>query len=44
MFTLRTFIIEDNPEILDRLTVMLEDLADVTVVGSAGAEGEALES
>ena len=42
MATLRTFIVEDNPVILKNLTVALEELADLQVVGSAGSEVEAV--
>ncbi len=42
MSNLRTFIIEDNPVILGSLIAMLEDLSDVTVVGSVGDEFEAV--
>ncbi len=42
MSTLRTFIVEDNPVILNNLTAALEDLSDVEVVGSVGSEREAI--
>ncbi len=42
MSTLRTFIVEDNPVILNNLIATLEELADVQVVGSVGNESEAV--
>lgn len=42
MSTLRTFIVEDNPIILNNLIATLEELADVQVVGSVGSEREAV--
>ena len=37
----RTFIVEDSPIILDNLVAMLEEMAPVQVVGSAGDEHSA---
>ena len=42
MPTLRTFIVEDNPVILNNLIATLEELSDVEVVGSVGSEHEAV--
>ena len=42
MSTLRTFIVEDNPVILNNLIATLEELSDVQVVGSVGSEREAV--
>jgi DNA-binding NarL/FixJ family response regulator len=42
MPTLRTFIVEDNPVILNNLIATLEELSDVQVVGSVGSEREAV--
>ena len=42
MPTLRTFIVEDNPVILNSLIATLEELSDVQVVGSVGSEREAV--
>ena len=42
MSKLRTFIIEDNPVILNNLIATLEELSDVQVVGSVGSEYEAV--
>jgi DNA-binding NarL/FixJ family response regulator len=42
MSTLRTFIVEDNPVILNNLIATLEELSDVHVVGSVGTEREAV--
>lgn len=42
MPTLRTFIVEDNPVILNNLIATLEELSDVEVVGSVGSEREAV--
>lgn len=42
MSTLRTFIVEDNPIILNNLIATLEELSDVQVVGSVGSEREAV--
>lgn len=42
MSTLRTFIVEDNPVILNNLIATLEELSDVQVVGSVGTEREAV--
>ena len=42
MSTLRTFIVEDNPVILNNLIATLEELSDVRVVGSVGSEREAV--
>jgi DNA-binding NarL/FixJ family response regulator len=39
---LRTFIVEDNPIILDNLAATLEEMAPVRVVGSAVDEADAL--
>lgn len=41
MSVLRTYIVEDNPVILDNLRDTLEELTDVQVVGSAADEGAA---
>jgi DNA-binding NarL/FixJ family response regulator len=42
MSTLRTFIVEDNPIILNNLIATLEELSDVQVVGSVNSEREAV--
>lgn len=42
MGTLKIFIVEDNPVILNSLIATLEDLSDVQVVGSVGNESEAV--
>jgi DNA-binding NarL/FixJ family response regulator len=42
MPTLRTFIVEDNPVILNNLIATLEELSNVQVVGSVGSEREAV--
>ncbi len=42
MRTLRTFIVEDNPLILDNLVQALEEMAPVRVVGHAADEVAAL--
>jgi DNA-binding NarL/FixJ family response regulator len=42
MQTVRAFIVEDNPVILDNLTATLEEVAGVRVVGSAADEQTAL--
>ena len=42
MSTLRTFIVEDNPIILNNLIATLEELSDVQVVGSVSSEREAV--
>lgn len=42
MPTLRTYIVEDNPVILNNLIATLEELADVQVVGSVGNEQDAV--
>ncbi len=42
MSTLRAFIVEDSPVILKNLTVALEELADLEVVGSAASEADAV--
>lgn len=42
MPTLKTFIVEDSPVILNNLIATLEDLSDVRVVGSVGSEREAV--
>ena len=42
MSKLRTFIVEDNPVILNNLIATLEELSDVQVVGSVGSEFEAV--
>ena len=38
---LRTYLVEDNPTILDNLIETLEEIASVTVVGHAATEKEA---
>lgn len=43
MRTLKTFIVEDNPLILDSLVQALEEMAPVRVVGHAADEDAALE-
>jgi DNA-binding NarL/FixJ family response regulator len=40
--SVRTFIVEDSPLILDRLTAALEELAPVQVVGTASDESDAI--
>lgn len=42
MSTLKTYIVEDNPVILNNLIATLEELADVQVVGSVGNEQDAV--
>jgi DNA-binding NarL/FixJ family response regulator len=42
MSTLRTFIVEDNPVILNTLIATLEEIGDIQVVGSVGSEKEAV--
>jgi len=42
MPNVNTFIVEDSPIILDNLVATLEELAPVTVVGSAGDEASAV--
>ena len=42
MPTLRTFIVEDNPVILNNLVATLEELTDLRVVGSVGNERDAI--
>ena len=42
MSTLRTFIVEDNPVILNNLIDTLEELTDLKVVGAVGNEADAL--
>ena len=42
MSTLKTYIVEDNPVILNNLIATLEELADVKVVGSVGNEQDAV--
>lgn len=42
MSTLRTFIVEDNPVILNTLIATLEEISDIQVVGSVGSEKEAV--
>ena len=42
MSTLRTFIVEDNPVILNNLIATLQELSNVQVVGSVGSEREAV--
>lgn len=42
MSTLRTFIVEDNPIILNNLVDTLEELTDLKVVGAVGSEEEAV--
>jgi DNA-binding NarL/FixJ family response regulator len=42
MSTLRAFIVEDNPVILNNLIDTLEELTEVRVVGSAGTEATAV--
>ena len=39
---LKTYIVEDNPVILNNLIATLEELADVQVVGSVGNEQDAV--
>lgn len=39
---IRTFIVEDSPLILDRLTAALEELAPVQVIGTASDENGAI--
>ena len=43
MSTLKTFIVEDNPVILQSLRDTLEELTDVQVVGTAADEGVAVD-
>ncbi len=43
MHAIKTFIVEDSPIILDNLIATLEELASVTVVGSAPDESTAVE-
>ncbi len=43
MSIVRTFIVEDNPVILDNLRDTLEELTDVQVVGSAADESAAVD-
>lgn len=42
MHSVRTFIVEDSPIILDKLVLALEELTPVKVVGSAAGEADAL--
>ena len=42
MSTLRTFIVEDNPVILNNLIDTLEELTDLKVVGAVGNEADAV--
>lgn len=42
MQTLKAFVVEDSPIILDNLVATLEELAPVEVVGSAADESSAL--
>ena len=42
MPNVNTFIVEDSPIILDNLVATLEELAPVTVVGSARDEASAV--
>lgn len=42
MSTLRTFIVEDNPVILDNLVATLEDLTDLKVVATVDNEVDAV--
>ena len=42
MSTLRAFIVEDNPVILNNLIATLEELTDMRVVGSVGNENDAI--
>lgn len=42
MPTLKTFIVEDSPVILNNLIATLEELTNVQVVGSVGTEHEAV--
>ena len=43
MPSIRTFIVEDSPLILDNLVAMLEEMAPVLVVGSAPDESTAMQ-
>jgi len=43
MSQIRTFIVEDSPLILEHLVAMLEEMAQVQVVGSAADESSALQ-
>lgn len=43
MSTLKAFIVEDNPIILNNLIAALEELSDLRVVGSAGTEVDAVQ-
>ncbi len=42
MTSLRTYIVEDSPVILENLIATLEELADVQVIGSAADESSAV--
>lgn len=42
MSTLRAFIVEDNPVILNNLIATLEELTDLQVVGTVGNETDAV--
>ena len=42
MSTLRAFIVDDNPVILNNLIATLEELTDMRVVGSVGNENDAI--
>lgn len=42
MSTLRAFIVEDNPVILNNLIATLEELSDLRVVGTVGNESDAV--
>ena len=42
MTTLNTYIVEDNPVILNNLIATLEELSDLRVVGSSGNETDAV--
>ena len=43
MDSIRTFIVEDSPLILENLVATLEEMAPVQVVGSAGDEASAMQ-
>jgi DNA-binding NarL/FixJ family response regulator len=43
MHSIRTFIVEDSPLILENLVATLEEMAPVQVVGSAGDEASAMQ-
>lgn len=44
MSTLRAFIVEDNPVILNNLIATLEELTDLRVVGTVGNESDAVQA